>query len=45
MGLIIFLAIFYLLGCIFEEKDKPSKLPPFTKEEAERYYDENFKNK
>lgn len=40
----------YIIGCFFEKSDYDKmkdveKLPPFTKEEAEIYYNETFKNK
>lgn len=34
-----------IIVVLFQEReDKPSKLPPFTKEEAEMYYKNELKN-
>ena len=33
----------YIIGSLFEKKEGPSDLPPFTKKEAEQYYNDNFK--
>jgi hypothetical protein len=43
MGLFLIIAAVYIIGCFFEKTDydrmkEAEKLPPFTKEEAERYY-------
>lgn len=38
MGVIIILSIILVFGLAFDEKDKPSNLPSFTKYEAEQYY-------
>jgi hypothetical protein len=38
MAIIIILSVIFMLGLAFGGKEKPSNLPPFTKEEAERYY-------
>jgi hypothetical protein len=38
MGVIIILSIILVFGLAFDEKEKPSNLPSFTKQEAEQYY-------
>ena len=43
MIVIIALIVIYFVGSLFEKKEGPSNLPPFTKEEAEQYYNDDFK--
>lgn len=38
MAVIVILGIILVFGLAFGGKEKPSNLPSFTKEEAERYY-------
>jgi len=50
MEAILIIIAIYIIGCFFEKSDYDSikeaeKLPPFTKEEAERYYYNELKSK
>jgi hypothetical protein len=44
--IIIFIGIVFLIGVFFEKSDyqrsKECNLPPFTKKEAEQYYNQNL---
>ena len=44
--IMIVITIVFLIGVFFEKSDyqisKESDLPPFTKEDAIKYYDQNF---
>jgi hypothetical protein len=45
MGLLLLLTLIFIIAQFFEKSDydrmkEAEKLPPFTKEEAKRYYDE-----
>ena len=50
MEVILIIVGIYIIGCFFEKSDydrmnEAEKLPPFTKEEAERYYYNELKSK
>ncbi len=50
MEVILIITAIYIIGCFFEKSDydrmkEAEKLPPFTKEEAERYYYNELKSK
>jgi len=50
MEVILIIIAIYIIGCFFEKSDyermkEAEKLPPFTKEEAERYYYTELKSK
>jgi xanthine/uracil/vitamin C permease (AzgA family) len=50
MEVILVIVAVYIIGCFFEKSDydrmkEAEKLPPFTKEEAERYYYNELKSK
>lgn len=40
--MIVAIIVIYIIGSLFEKKEGPSDLPPFTKKEAEQYYNDNF---
>ena len=42
MGIIGIIAVVLVFGLAFGEKEKPSKLPGFTKDEAIAYYNEEL---
>jgi hypothetical protein len=41
--ILIIAILIFAIGLAFGGKEEPTDLPPFTKEEAEKYYNENFK--
>ena len=50
MEVILIIIAIYIIACFFEKSDyhrmkEAEKLPPFTKEEAERYYYNELKSK
>jgi hypothetical protein len=50
MEVILIIIAIYIIGSFFEKSDydrmkEAEKLPPFTKEEAERYYYNELKSK
>jgi hypothetical protein len=50
MGILFLFTLLFIIAQFFEKSDydkekESEKLPPFTKEEAENYYKENFKTK
>jgi hypothetical protein len=50
MEVILIITAIYIIGSFFEKSDyermkEAEKLPPFTKEEAERYYYTELKSK
>lgn len=47
MYFIFIIIAIYIIGCFFEKSDynrmkDAEKLPPFTKKEAEKYYNDNY---
>ena len=50
MGILFLFTLLFIIAQFFEKSDYDKekefeKLPPFTKEEAENYYNETFKTK
>jgi hypothetical protein len=50
MEVILIIMAIYVIGCFFEKSDydrmkEAEKLPPFTREQAERYYYNELKSK